>query len=68
MHATVTPAATGGRLPDLDTRINRKYNEGGKMMPFWIDASLESLPEIFVLFTSGLVFVFTMLTGSRSGV
>lgn len=37
------------------------------MLPFWIDASLESLPEVFVLFTSSLVFIFTMLTGSRSG-
>jgi len=37
------------------------------MFPFWIDASLESLPQVFMLLSGAVMFFFALLTGTRSG-
>ena len=38
------------------------------MVPFWIEASLESLPQAFLLIIGALVTMFTLFTGGRPGV
>ncbi|TWU09103.1 hypothetical protein CA54_43430 [Symmachiella macrocystis] len=38
------------------------------MVPFWIEASLESLPQTIVLVMGALVAFFTLFTVGRPGV